>query len=137
MPCRLNLSLRASGSSKILDASDLRRGDNGLCAAWHHVLRNQPLEDRPGCWRPEERSDADADGEILQMVLPHDHHQAEHAMDADALNWHGGGVAEALDDSLVVLDVKGITVADENSVARQRARGASRATKAGCGCGCP
>ena len=37
-------------------------------------------------------------------------------MDADAIDRHGGSVAETLDDCPIVLDVKGIAVANENAV---------------------
>ena len=76
--CELNLCPRAQPSSEILDAPHLRRRDHRLSGTWHHVLSHQPLEECSIRRRSEERDHPHSDGEILQMILADDHHQAEH-----------------------------------------------------------
>ena len=116
VPCAINLSRRKRPSSKILHTPNLCRSDHRLSAARHDVLRNQPLEKGATRRRAEERGHAHADREILEVVLAHDHHEAKHAMDTNAVDGHRGSIPEALHDGVIVLDVKSIAISDENSV---------------------
>jgi hypothetical protein len=54
------------------------------------------------------------------VVLAHDHHEAKHAMDTNAVDGHRGSIPKALHDGVIVLDVKSIAISTKTCAGPSR-----------------